>query len=739
MTQTSPALSLLTSALEQLPEAVLVCRPCPPTDLPGGPVPAPPAMEPGSPTGDGLAPGLDHRTPARTGPADYEVVWANACARSAHDPDPAGTDLDPAGTDLDPAGTVGSRWSRLYPPAALGTALTVAGTVLAGGGPAEGELAVEAGAAARPGHYHYHAARLADGSLLWVLRDMSDRHQVTADLADRERRLRRALIKLQGLQDITAALAGATTMTDVARVVTDITFEVLGVASGGLALLDPRRETLVFRRLTGVSEAFREAWGTIPMSEDNPLSCAVREQRPVYLRDLAQVRERWPSLASTMAGEGRAMLPLTADRPLGGMALVWDHAKEFSDSEQLFLATMAAQCGIALARVQLFEAQATAARHLQRALLPAELPALDGVRTAVRYYTAEGDAVGGDWYDAFALPSGGIGLVIGDVEGHSTAAAAIMGQARNVIRAYSAETNTPAEVLTRANRFLAAHTDVLVTCCYLELRPADRTVTIASAGHPAPVLAEPGGQVRELPIDPGPPLGVLADTGYDEQTVLVAPNSTLTLFTDGLVEQHPGHTHGGLPDLLHTASALADRSPDVMADALADLIGDGPAADDTAVLVVQLTDDPHAGTRHDPARQAATSLPTTTSRVFGPSPAATPAARHYVRDLLHAWGLARLAEAAELLVSELVTNAVVHTAGQVRLSLRRTAGDRVWIGVQDDSERMPRQQSAGGDDVAGRGLAIVALLADRWGVEPCSSGGGKIVWLELCACGPHAA
>jgi anti-sigma regulatory factor (Ser/Thr protein kinase) len=689
--ETEAAPGLLVQALEHLADAVLLCRAW---------------YDP-----EGI-------------PVDIQVIWANPRAEAAH--------LGHEGS------LVGRRWTQLYPRCTEDGLLATALAVLTGRDAADGEVTLGGDAAARPGEYQYHGELLPQATLLWVLRDISDRHQVTADLADRERRLTRALIKLQGLQDVTAALGGAVTVTDVAQVVTDITFDVLGVSRGGLALLDPRREALVFRRLSGVSPTWRDRWTTIPMSQDCPMSCAFRTRHPVYLRDLAELQERWPRLEPVMTGEARTILPLVADRPLGAIILVWDRVKDFSDSERLFLSTMAAQCALALARVQLFEAQATAAHNLQRALLPSELPKLAGVESAARYYTADGDAVGGDWYDMFALPSGGIGLVIGDVEGHSSAAAAIMGQARNVIRAYSAETNTPAEVLTRASRFLALHTDVLVTCCYLELRPDERILTAASAGHPGPVIAEPGGPARQLDVVPGPPLGVLEHHDYAELTVLLPPGSTLTLFTDGLVEQHPRRRHGGLPELLSTATRLADRPPDLLADELAELIDDQSAVDDTAVLVVRLTEDAGTGRRGHGGHAATPwsgrdGAPACATRVFGPSRAATPAARHFVRDVLRAWGLDGLTDQAELVVSELVTNAVMHTAGRVQLTLRRHGREAVWIGVRDDSDRLPRRQSPTADDVAGRGLAIVAQLADRWGVEPSASGTGKTVWLELRA------
>ncbi len=645
--------------------------------------------------------------PDATGePADIRVLWVNRAAREAHP------------STLTPL--VGNLWTRLYPDCIENGTLQQALDVLASGVPASGELTWDDPEVFRSGRYSFNAERIAPGTLLWSSHDISRLHQVTEDLSNREMSLSRAVIRLRGLQEMTAALGSALSVRDVLRVVAEVTFDVVGAARGEIALLDPELGMLRAQRLPARGRRPAPAHD-MRLDDDDPLALSVRERRPLFLRDRAEIATHWPDRAVEAPDQSLALLPLTARRRIGGMALGWSQRKRFSDADQLFLTTVASLCAQALERARLYEAQVGVARELQRALLPPELPRVPGVECAARYLTAAGEAVGGDWYDVIPLPNGAIGLVMGDVEGHSMAAAAIMGQARNAVRAYTAELSHPAEVLTRTNRFLARHANALVTCCYLELHPDERVLTAATAGHPGPLVIGMDGRVDALELDPGPPLGVEADIRYTEQSILLPPGGTLAMFTDGLIDDRRRSGASRMSEVLDTAARLAGRPADQVADGLAALtLEDGPARDDAALLIVRLV---------GPA-QARLDQPVA-SRIFGPVPASTPAARRFVHDLLLAWELPGLVDSSELLVSELVTNAIVHTAGEVRLSLRRMNGDRIRIDVEDDSEQIPQPRVAAEDDTAGRGLAIVDLVADRWGVEPGSLGIGKTVWLEL--------
>jgi serine phosphatase RsbU (regulator of sigma subunit)/anti-sigma regulatory factor (Ser/Thr protein kinase) len=377
------------------------------------------------------------------------------------------------------------------------------------------------------------------------------------------------------------------------------------------------------------------------------------------------------------------------------------------------------------------------ARVLQQALLPAQLPAIPGIETAARYLPAQGDRVGGDWYDVLELPHGAVGLVMGDVEGHDVTAAALMGQIRNVVRAYATDGHPPAEVMNRANRFLGQHTDRLATCCYLELHPSELTVTGVSAGHPWPLSVTPGGEVPPA-LTPGPPLGLDDATHYEEQTWILPAGATLLLVTDGLVAMAGDGTTPGTRALATTVRDLTGGSAEFLADALIARSPDAaPPRDDAALLVVRVLPDrdgaPPPPTDAPQGRQA--------RRVFRPTPESVPAARRFARDILGGWDLAELAELADralLAVSELMTNAVIHTASPILLTLRLVGGETLRIGVHDESDRFVTPRLAAEDDISGRGLAIVEMLSDDWGVEIAPGRSGKTVWCELGAKVPQA-
>ncbi|MDQ1287453.1 MAG: hypothetical protein QG622_1018 [Actinomycetota bacterium] len=356
-------------------------------------------------------------------------------------------------------------------------------------------------------------------------------------------------------------------------------------------------------------------------------------------------------------------------------------------------------------------------RQLQQVLLPGSLPALDGIEAAARYLPAGGDDVGGDWYDVLPHSRGRIGLVIGDVEGHDSTAAATMGQIRNVLRAHAEEGLTPAEILAKVNNFVSHHCERLATCCYAELNPATRLLTAASAGHPAPLVLEPGRAIRPVPVEAGVLLGVTSEETYRECNVFLTPGSNLLMFTDGLLDGLAGPP--GPAALVRDTAVLLRTRLQVMADLVVGRCTDpSRMRDDVALLAVRLP---------------AVSQPVTekVSRVFGPRPSVVPAARWFVDDVLRAWDLSFLGERATLAVSELVTNAVVHTTSLIELTLCRLDDARLWIGVHDDNDRQLVPCASSESDISGRGLAILTHLVDRWGTEATPLAGGKTVWLEL--------
>lgn len=416
-------------------------------------------------------------------------------------------------------------------------------------------------------------------------------------------------------------------------------------------------------------------------------------------------------------------VPLRArGRPVGVLSLVYSVSGRTHTEEELLLARqLADRAAVAIDNARLHERERERALLLQRSLLPQQLPDVPGLRTAARYLPADrpGDGsqegVGGDWYDVVPLPGGRAAIVVGDVMGRGLAAAALMGQLRAALRAYAVQDQTPADVLTSADELVRGLADdVLVTCVYAVADPRDGTVTLANAGHVPPLLLGPGNAGEGAPARAleatGPPLGTGGGEPYVERRLRLAPGQLLALYTDGLVERRDSDLDTGVQAL---AGALDPATPDLDAACAAATIG-ADRDDDVALLLV----------RADPARK-----PPCATSTLAPDTRAASAARVATRSLLKAWDEpAAVQEAAELAVSELVTNAVRHGAGEVTLRLSRHE-DGVVVEVGDAGGGHPRRRRAGGDDEGGRGLQLVGAVAAAWGVRP--DGAGKIVWCRL--------
>jgi serine phosphatase RsbU (regulator of sigma subunit)/anti-sigma regulatory factor (Ser/Thr protein kinase) len=523
-------------------------------------------------------------------------------------------------------------------------------------------------------------------------------------------------------------------------------------AFGEFALRSPTLDATLERAVDVVAEGLDTPFGFLIRAVGNgrvevlhgrgPLGEAFGGEADASAELAERLRSTQPVVSGAwLPAEGLARLPghqttsaasLTVGVPLDGeqyrLGVTDTDTRQFGDTEADFLQAIAHLVAAAMNRDRAERRLRDMSGELQRALLPAALPVLDRVESRARYVTSGGDRVGGDWYDVLPLPHGGIGLVMGDVEGHDSAAAAVMGQVRNVLRAHVAEGQTPAEILARVNRFVVAHTDLLVTCCYAELRPEDLTLTCVSAGHPVPMVLDPDGSLRKLPVEPGLLLGVNTDHDYVERTSLLPAGCDLLMATDGLIDEFKGAIHVGFDAFAAVARAVAGQPIEVLADRLvARPEGAAPLRDDAALLVVRLT----GGGGTDASA---------VHRRFAPSPSASPAARRFVADVLAGWDLADLRDSATLATSELVTNAVMHTTSSARLTLRRQGRAGVWIGVHDTNDRIPVRRVSQVMDTAdpdrilapgGRGLAIIEQIADRWGISPTPETGGKTVWLVL--------
>jgi serine phosphatase RsbU (regulator of sigma subunit) len=240
---------------------------------------------------------------------------------------------------------------------------------------------------------------------------------------------------------------------------------------------------------------------------------------------------------------------------------------------------------------RLLEREHETARTLQRALLPEALPDIPGHELAVRYVPGtQGNLAGGDWYDAFALPDGRFGVVIGDIVGRGIPAAATMGRLRNALRAYAIDGAPPVEVVTRVHRLSDAFDDVpFATLLYLLLDATSGEGHYASAGHLPPLLVPAGGPAAYASRRPGPPLGAPADDGWPEERLVLSPGSTLILYTDGLVEESGRPLGDGLAELARAAGREAESVEALTDQILADLAPGRSRPDDIALLTLRAT------------------------------------------------------------------------------------------------------------------------------------------------------
>ncbi|MES5818593.1 SpoIIE family protein phosphatase [Streptomyces sp. RG80] len=464
---------------------------------------------------------------------------------------------------------------------------------------------------------------------------------------------------------------------------------------------------------------------TVP--PEGALAEVLRGVRPVFTEAPA-ARDALPELL----GEGgesirpdgqRAILaPLRGRRRVIG-AVLFLRAPErpaFEPNDLLLAAQLATHSALGIDKAALYGREAYIADELQRAMLPETLPRPTGVRLASRYLpAAETARVGGDWYDAIPLTGSRVALVVGDVMGHSMTSAAIMGQLRTTAQTLAGLDMPPQEVLHHLDeQAQRLGTDRMATCVYAVYDPVSHRITIANAGHPPPLLLHPGGRAEVLRVPPGAPIGV-GGVPFEAIELDAPAGATLLLYTDGLVESRIRDVWSGMEQLRERLSATAkltgpDRPPplEALCDDVLDMLGPGDRDDDIALLAARFEG----------------IAPSDVAYWFLEPSDATPArARRLVRRTLSRWGLEDASDTAELLVSEVVTNAVRYASRPLTLRLLRT--DVLRCEVTDDEPRLPVLGQARATDESGRGLYLVNRMARRWGATRLSS--GKVVWFEL--------
>ncbi len=416
-------------------------------------------------------------------------------------------------------------------------------------------------------------------------------------------------------------------------------------------------------------------------------------------------------------GPGSLFVPLRArGRVLGlvGLHRVGADTPPYGAADVALAEEIVTRAALALDNVRLYDEARTTAIALQRSLLPSLQPRVTGVDTAHRYLPGRRDlGVGGDWFDVIPLSCGRVAFVIGDVMGRGLRAAATMGQLRTAVRTLAVLDPMPEDVLRHLDDLAQSIDEVqLATCVYAVFDPVRRSLSFATAGHPPPVLQGPGGLATALPQPSGAPLGV-GGVPFESTTVPVEDGSRLVLYTDGLVESRDVDIDDGLRRLARSLEVGPDDLDALCDQVLADLGRDEDHDDDVALLVASLDG-------IDGRRVAAWELVGGVESVAG--------ARAWVRERLAAWAMEPATEVAELLTSELVTNALRHAAGPVELTVLRL-DEIVTLAVSDASTPLPRLRPVSDADEGGRGLQLVAMLAARWGARPTAA--GKVVWCDL--------
>ncbi|MFF5160805.1 SpoIIE family protein phosphatase [Streptomyces sp. NPDC000348] len=604
--------------------------------------------------------------------------------------------------------------------------------------------------AGRENYGAYFRVRRRDGSLRWthtqgyIRRDEDGRprriigivRDATQELSDSEARREQAAQEdhrrrqTNVVQLTTAALAHARTVQDVIDVLKDTHgLTHLGAASLVMGRVEAGRIRLIAE---GPEGSFVPGTDVTGIDEPYPMSEAVRTLSPCFIESPEDFAERYPRLWQGITGlniTSAAYLPLIVQaRPIGAMGLLYSDRRGFSAEERNILVALGSSISQSMQRAMFYEQEMDLAQGLQQAMLPRTIPSVPGADLAVRYRAASiagspGRDIGGDWYDLIPLPGGRVGAVIGDVQGHDTHAAAVMGQLRIVLRAYAAEGHPPATVMARASVFLdELDTDRSATCLYAEADLSTGVLQVVRAGHLDPLVRRTDGSCRRVPVPGGLPLGLSAEFGrldYPVGTMELAPGDTLLLCTDGLVEQ-PG---ADLDDGMETLSALIAAGPDDvrdLADRLIDVAGERGGGDDVALLLLRrrALDGTRPGGR---LRQ----------RVTPGDPEALAEARRMIRTVAGSWGAEDRADEIELVADEMITNVLMHTEGSAVVTLRVLTGSerRVRVEVEDSSSALPRRREAGESGVSGRGLLLIETLTDVWGVE--ARGGGKCVWSEF--------
>ncbi|MDX3077807.1 SpoIIE family protein phosphatase [Streptomyces sp. MI02-7b] len=484
----------------------------------------------------------------------------------------------------------------------------------------------------------------------------------------------------------------------------------------------------------GVPESPWVRGGPVTVPQASPFAAVLSTGRshlePMLDRTPGIWMDQVPAIGEKVRSHGvhsLMVVPIRAQNALLGVVLFLrtEDPTPFHEGDLLLAEELVRRAVRALDNARRYAREQTAALTLQRNLLPRRLRGGTAVETASRYLPADVEhGVGGDWFDVIPLSGARVALVVGDVVGHGLHAAATMGTLRAAVRTLADLELPPAELLSRLDNTLqrlveedpepADGTAAVVgaTCLYAVYDPATRVCTMARAGHPPPAIIDPQGRVAFPDLPTGAPLGLGLGLGDPFQSVeLELPEGSLIAFyTDGLVESRDHDIDDGM-NSLGAALAEPDQALEDLCDRATESFLEQTSCDDVTLLLVRTCS---LGAN----RAASWTLPS--------DECASGKARQLVTGQLRTWGLDALADSTELIVSELVTNAVRHGTGTVTLCLKQH--NALTCEVSDTNVCVPQLRSAGITDENGRGLFLVAQLSRRWGSRPAPE--GKVVWAE---------
>jgi hypothetical protein len=432
--------------------------------------------------------------------------------------------------------------------------------------------------------------------------------------------------------------------------------------------------------------------------------------------EIAKAWRRKP-VGKLLSGASMLMLPLIArGTMLGFFACTRQEGfRRFDPYDVDIGMDFASRAAMFIDNARRYSREHATALTLQRSMLPTGLSAPSSVEVRHRYLPgSKMIEVGGDWYESIALPGGRVALVVGDVAGHGVRAAVTMGRLRTAIHTLAMLELPPADSLLQLDELmhtLGEREPHFATCAYAVYDAVSGEIEVAVAGHLPPLLVHPDGSNELLDVPPSPPLGI-GDGEVESRRFQVEDGSLFVLYTDGLVENKGQDISDGLARL---RGIFGPGSPTKDLEDLCKATLDGVYSDhqrdDIAVLIARL--------RRLPEDNYA-------SWTLAPKLTSVREARSVLTEPMKRWGLEDLIPTTELLVSELVTNAVKYSRGDVTL---RLVNERALVcEVIDSSGALPRLRSPNGDDENGRGLQVVRQLAQRWGARRTAT--GKVVWCE---------